>query len=133
MAELEANKLSHLVDLVHAPLIEMKIENDDYLYYSCEYKLAQLATIYAERTVKILVLIDGPPGATGPLARLPAVPLLLNYLGKHQLDIVLDDYKRQEEIETVERWKQQFEKRSLVYDEEIVPCEKGAFFCRINP
>jgi FkbM family methyltransferase len=133
MAELEANKLSHLVDLVHAPLIEMKIENDDYLYYSCEHKLAQLATIYLERTVKILVLIDGPPGATGPLARLPAVPLLLNYLGKHQLDIVLDDYKRQEEIETVERWKRQFEKRSLVYDEEIVPCEKGAFFCRINP
>ncbi|MFB1035443.1 MAG: hypothetical protein QMC38_08845, partial [Sinobacterium sp.] len=74
MAELDANNLAHLVDLVHAPLIEMKIENDDYLYYSCEQKLAQLATIYAERTVKILVLIDGPPGATGPLARLPAVP-----------------------------------------------------------
>jgi hypothetical protein len=132
MAELEANKLSHLVDLVHAPLIEMKIENDDYLYYSCEHKLAQLATIFAERTVKILVLIDGPPGATGPLARLPAVPLLLNYLGKHQFDIVLDDYKRQEEIETVGRWKQQFEKRSLTYNEEVVQCEKGVFFCSLN-
>ena len=132
MAELDANNLAHLVDLVHAPLIEMKIENDDYLYYSCEQKLAQLATIYAERTVKILVLIDGPPGATGPLARLPAVPLLLNYLGKHQLDIVLDDYKRQEEIETVDRWRQQFEKRSLTYDEEIVQCEKGVFFCSLN-
>jgi hypothetical protein len=132
MAELETNKLSHLVDLVHAPLIEMKIENDDYLYYSCEQKLAQLATIFAERTVKILVLIDGPPGATGPLARLPAVPLLLNYLGKHQLDIVLDDYKRQEEIDTVDRWKQQFEKRSLTVNEEVVQCEKGVFFCSLN-
>jgi hypothetical protein len=132
MAELETNKLSYLVDLVHAPLIELKIENDDYLYYSCEQKLAQLATIFAERTVKILVLIDGPPGATGPLARLPAVPLLLNYLGKHQLDIVLDDYKRQEEIETVDRWKQQFEKRSLTYNEEVVQCEKGVFFCSLN-
>ncbi len=132
MAELEANKLSHLVDLVHAPLIEMKIENDDYLYYSCEHKLAQLATIFAERTVKILVLIDGPPGATGPLARLPAVPLLLNYLGKHQFDIVLDDYKRQEEIETVDRWKKQFEKRFLTYNEEVVQCEKGVFFCSLN-
>ncbi|GAW95726.1 hypothetical protein [Colwellia marinimaniae] len=132
-SELEANKLSHLVDLVHAPLIEMKIENEDYLYYSCENKLSQLAAIYAERTARILVLIDGPPGATGPLARLPAVPLLLNYLGKHQLDIVLDDYNRQEEKETVGRWKKQFEKRDLDYEEETVPCEKGAFFCRINP
>jgi FkbM family methyltransferase len=133
MAELKANKLSHLVDLVHAPLIEMKIENEDYLYYSCETKLAQLAAIYAERTARILVLIDGPPGATGPLARLPAVPLLLNYLGKHQLDVVLDDYKRQEEKDTVVRWKKQFEKRYLDYDEEPVQCEKGVFFCRINP
>jgi FkbM family methyltransferase len=133
MAELETNKLSHLVDLVHAPLIEMKIENEDYLYYSCENKLSQLAAIYAERTVKILALIDGPPGATGPLARLPAVPLLLNYLGKHQLDIVLDDYKREEEKETVVRWKKQFEKRYLDYAEESVQCEKGVFFCRINP
>jgi myosin heavy subunit len=133
MTELEGNQLSHLVDLVHAPLIEMKIENEDYLYYSCEHKLAQLAAIYAERSVKILVLIDGPPGDTGPLARLPAMPLLLNYLGKHQLDIVLDDYNRQEEKETVVRWKKQFDKRYLAYEEEIVPCEKGAFFCRINP
>ena len=78
------------------------------------------------------MLIDGPPGATGPLARLPAVPLLLNYLGKHQLDIVLDDYKRQEEIETVNRWKQQFEKRFLTYNEEVVECEKGVFFCSLN-
>lgn len=133
LSELEDNKLSHLVDLVHAPLIEMKIENEDYLYYSCENKLSQLAAIYAERTAKILVLIDGPPGATGPLARLPAVPLLLNYLGKHQLDIVLDDYNRQEEKETVVRWKKQLEKRYLDYDEESVSCEKGVFFCRINP
>jgi FkbM family methyltransferase len=132
-AELEANKLSHLVDLVHAPLIEMKIENEDYLYYSCEHKLSQLAAIYAERTVKILVLIDGPPESTGPLARLPAVPLLLNYLGKHQLDLVLDDYNRPEEKEAVGRWKKLFEKRALAYDEEIVPCEKGAFFCSVNP
>jgi FkbM family methyltransferase len=132
-SELEANKLSHLVDLVHAPLIEMKIENEDYLYYSCENKLAQLAAIYEDRAAKILVLIDGPPGATGPLARLPAVPLLLNYLGKHQLDIVLDDSKRKEEKETVVRWKKQFEKRYLDYDEEVVQCEKGVFFCRINP
>ena len=132
-AELEANKLSYLVDLVHAPLIEMKIENEDYLYYSCENKLSQLAAIYAERTARILVLIDGPPGATGPLARLPAVPLLLNYLGKHQLDIVLDDYNREEEKETVKRWKKQLEKRYFEFNEERVPCEKGAFFCRINP
>jgi len=133
MSELKANKLSHLVDLVHAPLIEMKVENEDYLYYSCESKLSQLAAIYAERTARILILIDGPPGVTGPLARLPAVPLLLNYLGKHQLDIVLDDYKREEEKETVVRWKKQFEKRYFDYDEEQVQCEKGVFFCRINP
>jgi hypothetical protein len=133
MSELESNRLSYLVDLVHAPLVEMTIEKEEYLYYSCGAKLSQLANIYADRSAKILVLIDGPPGATGPLARLPAVPLLLNHLGKHQLDIVLDDYNRKEEKDTVIRWKKQFDKRGLAYDEEVVPCEKGAFFCRINP
>ena len=133
LAELKHRQLDCLVDLVHAPLVETKVENENYLYYSCENKLAQLATIYAERTAKILVLIDGPPGATGPLARLPAIPMLINYLGKHQIDIVLDDYNRQEEKEIASVWKQLLEKRYIAYEEELIPCEKGAFFCRINP
>lgn len=130
---LEGSQLGNLVDLVDAPLIEMQVDDEMYLYYSCEEKLTQLASIYSERVAKILVLVDGPPGVTGPLARLPAVPMLLNLLGKHKIDIVLDDYIRKDEKETAVRWKKQFEKRNITYEEELIPCEKEALFLSVNP
>ncbi len=129
---LNNNDLERYVDLVHAPLVDYVCEGKDYLYYSCDKKLEQLARIFEGRTAKILVLIDGPPGVTGPLARFPAVSKLLNSLGEHQFDLVLDDYNRREEKETADLWKKQFEARYISYDEEFIPCEKGAFFCRIN-
>jgi hypothetical protein len=46
---------------------------------------------------------------------------------------VLDDFNRAEEKEIAEKWKQMFEKRNLKIAEESVICEKGAFFCRLNP
>lgn len=120
------------VNLVHAPLVNFTCDEESYLYYDCDKALQQVANIYEGRTAKILVLIDGPPGATGPLARLPAVTKLLNNLGSHQLDLVLDDYNREEEKEIAERWKKTISARFIHYEEEIIPCEKGAWLCRVN-
>lgn len=50
-----------------------------------------------------LLLVDGPPGTTGPLARLPAVPVLRDRLAPGAL-IVVDDYERADEQAAVERW-----------------------------
>ncbi|MDN3651812.1 hypothetical protein QWY77_03405 [Thalassotalea ponticola] len=133
MTSLTDAGVNELVDLIHAPLVDCRVNGQDFLYYSCESMLNQLKHVFAGRVAKVLVLIDGPPAKTGPLARLPGVPLLLNYLANHQLDIVLDDFNRQEEKDIVQSWKKVFDDRFISYEEEEVMCEKGAYFCRINP
>jgi predicted O-methyltransferase YrrM len=50
-----------------------------------------------------LVVVDGPPEATGLLARYPALPLLAPYLADGAL-IVVDDAQRPDEQEMCERW-----------------------------
>ncbi len=131
-ALLSEENLDNLVDLVHAPLVEYQYKGNDQLYYACTQTLDQLAATLGGRVAKILVLVDGPPGLLGPRARFPALPHLLNKLGEHQIDIVLDDYNRKEEKEIVESWKAIIRERSIPYSEEDVLCEKGAFFCRLN-
>lgn len=51
-----------------------------------------------------LLLVDGPPGRTGPLARYPAVPLLEPAL-RPGARVVLDDYKRPKERDAVAGWR----------------------------
>lgn len=50
-----------------------------------------------------LLLVDGPPAATGPLARYPALPVLAGRLsaGAH---VLIDDARRPDEKEAIERW-----------------------------
>ncbi|MBY0444306.1 MAG: class I SAM-dependent methyltransferase [Burkholderiales bacterium] len=133
MDNLAYHELDQYVDLVHSPLVDYTYNNESYLYYSCTEKLEEIAKNLNGKTANILLLIDGPPGATGPLARFPAIPHVLKHLGHHKLSIVLDDYNRQEEKETAEKWKSIFGQRSIQYTEEYVACEKGAFFCIVNP
>ena len=92
-----------------------------------------IASKFAKHSAKILVLVDGPPGNTGPLARLPALNKLLNALGHHQIDIVLDDSERTEEKMIIAKWKETLQGRFVPFEEEDVPCEKGAYVLRLNP
>lgn len=50
-----------------------------------------------------MLLIDGPPTATGPQARYPAVPLLRDRFADRCL-ILIDDMTRDSDRETAERW-----------------------------
>jgi predicted O-methyltransferase YrrM len=59
-----------------------------------------------------LVLVDGPPGGTGPEARYPAVPMLLDRLADDAL-VVLDDARRADERAIGERWAAEFDGFSL--------------------
>ncbi|SDZ78676.1 cell division protein ZapB [Microbulbifer marinus] len=121
------------VNLVHAPLINQVIDGEEYLYYDCGTSLAEISKDYSVPSKKILVLVDGPPGNTGHCARFPAVPLVLEYLGMHQIDFVLDDYARPEEKEVVEKWKDFFERKGIDFFDEVFRCEKGVYFCRVGP
>jgi predicted O-methyltransferase YrrM len=51
-----------------------------------------------------LLLVDGPPGHSGPLARDPAVPLLRDRLTPGAL-VILDDTHRPAEQEILRHWK----------------------------
>ena len=54
-----------------------------------------------------LVLIDGPPAATGPKARYPALPYIIDLLAPHAT-VILDDAHRQEEADIIEEWLREF-------------------------
>jgi predicted O-methyltransferase YrrM len=94
-AELRANGLEHRVQLVHAPLEDRDFDGETYRWY-------RVSTLDDVRDVD-LVLVDGPPGTTGPLARFPAGPALIPRLA-HGGRILLDDANRPEEQEIARRW-----------------------------
>jgi|GEM_PF-2137517 len=130
---LRNNQVDELVDLVHAPLVDYRYKDgSEYLYYHCADKMAELAKIFKGRKANILVLVDGPPGATNKNARFPALPHLLNHLPEHAFVIIMDDYSRSEEKDTVEQWKQIATAKVLNPQIEVIPSEKGLAILSIN-
>ncbi|NEA35472.1 class I SAM-dependent methyltransferase [Streptomyces sp. SID13031] len=53
-----------------------------------------------------LVFVDGPPARTGPMARYPALPVLLSHCAD-EVAFVLDDTIRADEVEVSDRWMQE--------------------------
>jgi predicted O-methyltransferase YrrM len=72
-----------------------------------------------------LLVVDGPPGKTGPQARYPALPLLRDRLSPGAM-VVLDDALRPEELATAERWSAEFAE----FTEERVGHERGTIVLR---
>lgn len=67
-----------------------------------------------------LLVIDGPPWDTAPLARYPALPQLAPLLAP-ACAIFLDDAQRPDEQQAVKRWMAEYPEFTL----EQRPCEKG--------
>ncbi|GGA66725.1 hypothetical protein GCM10011521_01090 [Arenimonas soli] len=92
--------LESIVDLRLAPLEEVSLDGSAYPWY------AKSALSGIRKGIDLL-LVDGPPKSTGPLARYPAVPMLVNKLSDHAL-IIVDDADRPDEKQTIARWREQF-------------------------
>lgn len=123
---LVSNNINDLVDLVHAPLVDYKYKDGtEYLYYNCSEKLTGLATMLKDRKAKILVLVDGPPGATNHNARFPALPHLLDILPGNEFTIIMDDYYREEEKEILKLWQDISIERGMSCQFESILSEKG--------
>lgn len=60
-----------------------------------------------------LLVVDGPPQATGKEARYPALPLLIERLAQDCL-VVIDDFGRPDERHIVDQWLQEFPDFELV-------------------
>lgn len=124
--------LEEVVDLVFAPLVDYDYDGQEYLYYDCDAKLLELANSLGSRGGNILVLVDGPPGATGPLARFPALIKILEHMPNCRFDIVLDDYNRHEEKKIVSKWRQELRAKAVKFSEEELSLEKGAVLISIK-
>jgi hypothetical protein len=81
--------------VVDAPLQYLELPDWRGQWYS-------VAGLPADLRVEMLV-VDGPPNATGALARFPALPVLGPKFAENAI-VVLDDADRPEEAETVRRW-----------------------------
>lgn len=130
---LENAGVTDLVELAHAPLQDYQhADGENYLYYQCDSHLQSLSSRLAGVKPRLLVLVDGPPGKTGPKARFPALPFVLKYFGSATIDFVMDDSNRHEEGEVLKAWEVEAEKRGYRVEAEKLPFEKGAAILRLR-
>ena len=110
---LERHGVADLVDVRYAPLARTHVPDHLTPWYD-EAAIADLADIG-------MLVVDGPPKATGPAARYPAVPLLAGRFAA-RCSIVVDDTVRPEDRAVVTRWADQLRD----FDVRDLPLEKGA-------
>lgn len=131
--KLHQTGVSRLVDLNYAPLRDyVTPEGEHFLYYSCEERIAELKLRLEGERARILLFVDGPPGKDGRWARYPALPIVLQHLAAHRLDVVLDDCNREDEREIVRRWEGLLVTRALAYEKVELEVAKGACLLSIK-
>ncbi|TCF96626.1 hypothetical protein BZM26_36475, partial [Paraburkholderia strydomiana] len=104
-------------------------------YYTCEEALWQLRGRLHQKVPRLLVVVDGPPGRIGPLARHPALPKILQGLGDACcFHFLMDDYDRQDERDIVFSWEQGLSQigRKFVRTE-FKQLEKQACLLEVSP
>ena len=110
---IEEHGLQDFATVLHLPLSPVMIEGREYLWYSMnDFEL--------KAPIDCLV-IDGPPYHVHPLARYPAIPLLLDRLAP-EAAILLDDALRPEEKRIARMWQSEFPEFTFAKLE----AEKGA-------
>jgi len=85
--------------VVTAPLVARSMGSESRLWYGPAYEPL------LDQKIELL-LVDGPPGSTGPRARYPAVPLLKHHLAE-ECWILLDDGDRPDERAIAHAWSQE--------------------------
>lgn len=105
--QLAAEQLQDVARVVHAPLEPSPLAVGGLPWYAAEPITQALAGGAPD-----LLIVDGPPAYRSgeSLARLPAVPALLDHLAPDAA-IILDDIARAGEHEVLERWQDAFDLR----------------------
>lgn len=91
---LERHGLSDVAEVRHAPLVATSTPRGQFPWYDVDP--ATLGPID-------LLVVDGPPEATGPLARYPALPVLHGAL-LPDARVLVDDVHRDDERQAIEHW-----------------------------
>lgn len=90
--------LESFASVIHAPLVECKLDDTQQAWYSLQGLSA--------KDIDMLV-IDGPPAMQDKQARYPALPMLHDRLNSG-CTVFLDDANRDGERVIVERWTKQY-------------------------
>jgi len=115
--ELRRHSLDDIVSVRYAPIVDVRVNGTVWPWYD-PGELADVASID-------LLIIDGPPGKLGRLARYPALPILIDRLSDNAV-VLLDDSLRRDESEMVDMWLREFTDILV----EKVRTEKGAAILR---
>lgn len=91
---LHGNSVAH-TEVRMAPLTSVLLGGEEFQWYDPN-ALSDVDAID-------LLIVDGPPGNTGPQARYPAVPMLWKKLADRAL-VVLEDANRRDEAKIAQRW-----------------------------
>jgi len=122
------------VNLIHAPLAPYTAPNGTtYSYYSCQCALKKVANRLFSENLKVLMVVDGPPAATGKHARYPAVPAVLECFTGVHIDILLDDYIRDDEKEIAQAWLEDVQLKGLDASMATRKMEKDACLISVFP
>lgn len=95
-SQLTAMRLDDVAEVRVAPLELQAVGSQEFSWYGA-------AALEGIENIDFL-LVDGPPTATGPLARYPALPLLGAALASDAC-VLLDDTTRKDEQETIRLWR----------------------------
>lgn len=94
-AAAERHGLTQVVEVRVAPLVPVDPDQPDARWYD--------SALFGDVVDVDLLVIDGPPKATGPQARSHALPRLLPQMSR-DFAVALDDAERPDEAAAVERW-----------------------------
>lgn len=94
-AQLHLRGLDDWATVIDAPLKQLEISGWSGKWYDIKN--------FPENVAVDMLVIDGPPATTSPLARFPALPFFYEKLSKGGI-VLLDDAARLEEAEAVNRW-----------------------------
>lgn len=95
---LQQHEAEDAVTLVHAPLVTTDVAGEPYPWYRLPSSLPE--------SIDLLV-VDGPPGRTGSLARMPAMACLFDRLTVGAI-VILDDADRDDERAIARSWEQEY-------------------------
>lgn len=134
LAQLQQAGLADRVQLAHTPLRDWLAPNGQtYAYYECNTALAAQAAKQDLAGLRVLVVVDGPPAATGPHARYPAGPLILQHFGGATIDLLLDDYIRDDEKQIAQLWQADIAAAGYSVTKTEQQLEKDACLLAIRP
>jgi predicted O-methyltransferase YrrM len=118
--QLELHGLAEWATVIDAPLLTQSFGGRAQPWYDC-------SGLVTGQPIE-MVVIDGPPQATGDAARYPAGPVLFPRMAPGAA-IFLDDAKRPGERAALQRWADEFPELEMC----SLPCEKGAAMLRYRP